>query len=180
MQLVLAHIGRVLETERHVRQVVDHTEVALGIQQLAQTDAMQLLHQTLRRVLRDGREQGNLHHGGGDGSASRHDNFSQTRNTQRDVHGTVASQMECVQCHLCGRLTDGLTGDDSHRLARIHEGAHVLHPEQHLQTAAVHLSRAVFAVSLGTILVQGLLVLLVDRSNVAADIELPVHGIGKA
>ncbi|GIX62912.1 secretin receptor [Babesia caballi] len=46
--------------------------------------------------------------------ARRLQNLHQTRDTQRHVRGTVASQVEGVQRHLGGRLPDGLAGHTTH------------------------------------------------------------------
>jgi hypothetical protein len=41
--------------------------------------------------------------------------------------------MEGVESHLCGRLSDGLTGHNSDRLTWVNDGLHVLHVHQGLK-----------------------------------------------
>ena len=48
-----------------------------------------------------------------------HENFSQPRDTEGDVHFTSSGKVEGVQGHLGGRFSDRLGGQNPDRLARV-------------------------------------------------------------
>lgn len=66
-------------------------------------------------------------------SCSRHDDFPQPWNSESNVGTTVAGQMERVQRHLRGWLSDGLRRDRPYRLPRCSQAPHVLDPHQQLE-----------------------------------------------
>lgn len=48
-----------------------------------------------------------------------HQNFSQPRDTQCDVHFTTSGKMESIQRHLSGRFANGLSSQNTNSLSRV-------------------------------------------------------------
>ena len=123
----LFHLFSVFELEL---ELVNTLEVAVGApcDGLAQVDVTDyfrklellevlgdLLHLIFRVVQAFVEVDG--HEGRLDVGRCSHENFFQAGDTEGHVGAAVPGEMERVQCHLCGRLSNGLRGDGAHVLA---------------------------------------------------------------
>ena len=77
--------------------------------------------------------------GGGNGQ-----DFLETRNTQSHVHVTTTGEMESVECHLCWRFADRLSGQHTDGFPGCHSGRHRFTVYQTRQVFASHVDVGLF------------------------------------